>query len=67
MPCRNTSDGHTFHAIWQAAGVSTLEGIMTGLVVMVSFVGIALVVLVRRAERRTPIDVDSMHDDPTSL
>jgi hypothetical protein len=46
--------------------VSTLEGIVTGLVVMVSFVGIALVVLVRRAERRTPIEVDSMHDDPPS-
>jgi multisubunit Na+/H+ antiporter MnhC subunit len=42
--------------------MSTLEGIVTTVVVGASFVGIALVVLVRRAARR--IDLDPRYDDP---
>jgi hypothetical protein len=44
--------------------MSTLEGIVTAVIVAVSFVGIAVVVLVRRAARR--IDLDPRYDDPTS-
>jgi len=43
--------------------MSTLEGIVTALVVAVSFAGIAVVALVRRAARR--IDLDPRYDDPT--
>jgi hypothetical protein len=46
--------------------VSTLEGIVTAVVVALSFIGIAVVVLVRRADRRIPIELDPKHDDPTS-
>jgi cation transporter-like permease len=44
--------------------MSTLEGIATAVVMLVSFVGIAVVVLVRRAARR--VDLDPRYDDPTS-
>jgi hypothetical protein len=44
--------------------MSTLEGIVTAVVVVVSFVGIAVVALVRRAARR--IDLDPRYDDRTS-
>jgi hypothetical protein len=44
--------------------MSTLEGIMTALVVAVSFIGIAVVALVRRAARRT--DLDPRYDDPAN-
>jgi hypothetical protein len=44
--------------------MSTLEGIVTAVVVVVSFIGIAVVILVRRAARR--IDLDPRYDDPTS-
>jgi hypothetical protein len=44
--------------------MSTLEGIVTAVVVVPSFVGIAVVVLLRRAARRT--DLDPRYDDPTS-
>jgi hypothetical protein len=44
--------------------MSTLEGIVTALVVGLSFVGIAMVFLARRAARR--IDLDPRYDDPTS-
>jgi hypothetical protein len=44
--------------------MSTLEGIATTVVVAVSFVGIAVVVLVRRAARR--IDLDPRYDEPAS-
>jgi hypothetical protein len=60
------SGGDTFHAIWQAAAMTTLEGIVTGVVVAVSFIGMALVALVRRADRRAPVEMDSTHDDPNS-
>jgi hypothetical protein len=43
--------------------VSTLEGIVTAVVVLVSFVGIAVVGLLRRAARR--IDLDPRYDDPS--
>ena len=46
------------------AHMSTLEGIVTAVVVVLSFFGIAVVVLVRRAARR--IDLDPRYDDPTS-
>jgi hypothetical protein len=42
--------------------MSTLEGIVTAVVVVVSFVGIAVVCLVRRAARR--LDLDPRYDDP---
>jgi hypothetical protein len=41
--------------------VSTLEGVMTAVVVLVSFAGIAVVALVRRAARR--MDLDPRYDD----
>jgi hypothetical protein len=44
--------------------MSTLEGIVTGLVVVLSFVGIAVVALLRRTARR--IDMDPRNDDLTS-
>jgi len=44
--------------------MSTLEGIVTALVVVGSFVGIAAVGLVRRADRRAPIELDPRYDDP---
>jgi hypothetical protein len=44
--------------------MSTVEGIVTAVVVVLSFVGIAGVLLVRRAARR--IDLDPRYDDPTS-
>jgi hypothetical protein len=44
--------------------MSTLEGIVTAVVVVVSFVGIAAVALMRRAARR--IDMDPRYDDPTN-
>ena len=44
--------------------MSTLEGIVTAVVVVLSFFGIAVVVLVRRAARR--IDLDPRYDDPKS-
>jgi hypothetical protein len=43
--------------------MSTVEGIATAVIVVFSFVGIAVVVLVRRAARR--IDLDPRYDDPT--
>jgi beta-lactamase regulating signal transducer with metallopeptidase domain len=44
--------------------MTTIEGIVTALVVVGSFVGITVVVLVRRADRRTPIELDPRYDDP---
>jgi hypothetical protein len=44
--------------------MSTLEGIVTAVVMLVSFGGIAVVVLMRRAARRS--DLDPRYDDPTS-
>jgi len=44
--------------------MSTLEGVATTVVVVLSFVGIAVVALLRRAARR--IDMDPRYDDPTS-
>jgi hypothetical protein len=44
--------------------MSTFEGIVTAVVVALSFVGIAVMVLLRRAARR--IDLDPRYDDPTS-
>jgi hypothetical protein len=44
--------------------MSTLEGIVTALIVVGSFVGITVVVLVRRADRRAPIELDPRYDDP---
>jgi hypothetical protein len=44
--------------------MSTLEGIVTALVVVLSFVGFAVVAVLRRAARR--IDLDPRYDDPTS-
>jgi multisubunit Na+/H+ antiporter MnhC subunit len=46
--------------------MSTPEGVVTAVVVGLSFVGIAVVVLVRRAARRIPIELDPTYDDPTS-
>jgi hypothetical protein len=47
--------------------MSTPEGIVTGLVVALSFVGIAVVILVRRADRLTSTELENpTHDDPTS-
>jgi len=46
--------------------MSTLEGIVTAVVVVLSFVGIAVAVLVRRAARRIPIELDPRYDDSTS-
>lgn len=46
--------------------MSTLEGIVTAVIVLLSFVGIAVVVLVRHADRRSdpdPIDQDPRYDD----
>ena len=44
--------------------MNTLEGIVTAVVVVGSFVGITVVGLVRRADRRTPIELDPRYDDP---
>ena len=44
--------------------MSTLEGIVTAMIVVGSFVGISVVVLVRRADRRTPVERDPRYDDP---
>jgi hypothetical protein len=44
--------------------MTTLEGIVATLVVAGSFVGIAVVLLVRRADRRAPIELDPRYDDP---
>jgi hypothetical protein len=44
--------------------MTTLEGIVTAVIVGLSFVGIAVVALVRRAARR--IDLDPRYDDPTN-
>jgi hypothetical protein len=44
--------------------MSTLEGIVTALVVVGSFVGMTVVLLVRRADRRAPIELDPRYDDP---
>ena len=44
--------------------MSTIEGIVTAVIVVLSFVGFAVVVLTRRAARR--IDLDPRYDDHTS-
>ena len=44
--------------------MSTLEGVVTAVVVVVSFVGVAVVVLARRAARR--IDMDPRNDEPAN-
>jgi hypothetical protein len=44
--------------------MSTLEGIVTAVIVIASFVGITVMALVRRSARR--IDLDPRYDDPTS-
>jgi hypothetical protein len=46
--------------------MSTLEGIVTAVVVVLSFVGIAVAALVRRADRRISSELDPRYDDPTS-
>jgi hypothetical protein len=47
-----------------AARMSTLEGVVTAVIVALSFVGIVVVVLLRRTARR--IDLDPRHDDTTN-
>jgi hypothetical protein len=44
--------------------MSTLEGIVTTVVVVASLIGIAVAVLVRRAARRIPSELDPRYDDP---
>ena len=44
--------------------MTTLEGIVTALIVVGSFVGVSVVLLVRRADRRAPIELDPRYDDP---
>ncbi len=46
--------------------MTTLEGIVTAMVVVLSFLGIAVAVVVRRAAHRIPIELDPRNDDPTS-
>ena len=64
VPCDPGRVGSTPDETGAAAHMSTLEGIATTVVVAVSFVGIAVVVLVRRAARR--IDLDPRYDEPAS-
>jgi hypothetical protein len=44
--------------------MTTLEGIVTALIVVGSFVGASVVLLVRRADRRAPLELDPRYDDP---
>jgi hypothetical protein len=46
--------------------VTTPEGIVTAVVVVLSFIGFGAVVLARRRDRRGPIEPDPRYDDPTS-
>jgi hypothetical protein len=46
--------------------VTTIEGIVTAVVVVFSFVGIAVAAFARRAARRIPPELDPRYDDPTS-
>jgi len=46
--------------------MSTIEGVVAAMVVVFSFVGVAVAVVVRRAAGRTPSDLDPRHDDRRS-
>jgi hypothetical protein len=45
--------------------VTTLEGIVTAVVVVLSFVGIAAGLVARSRDRRTPLEPDPRYDDLT--
>lgn len=46
--------------------MSTLEGIVTTVIVVLSFVGIAVAMVVRRAAHQIPSDLDPRYDDSAS-
>ncbi len=55
---------HT-ETVADGASVSTLEGIVTGVIVVLSFAGIAVAAVVRRAAHRIPPDLDPRHTGST--